>query len=55
MSQFGMEFTGPVLRWVSKLNGNHARYAWLSLFSIALVDLYIWGLAAGWYDDPRFF
>jgi hypothetical protein len=41
--------------WVSKLNGNHARYAWLSLFSIALVDLYIWGLAAGWYDDPRFF
>ena len=23
--------------------------------SVALVDLYIWGLAAGWYDDLRFF
>ena len=33
---------------VSKLNVDHARYAWLSLFSVALVDLYIWGLAAGW-------
>ena len=41
--------------WVSKINVNHARYAWLSLFSVALVDLYIWGLAAGWFDDPRFF
>ncbi len=41
--------------WVSRLNVDHARYAWLSLFSVALVDLYIWGLAAGWYDDPRFF
>ena len=34
---------------VSKLNVHHARYAWLSLFSVALVDLYIWGLAAGWW------
>jgi hypothetical protein len=41
--------------WVSKLNGNHARYAWLSLFSIWVVDLYVWGLAAGWWTDPRFF
>jgi len=41
--------------WVSKLNGNHARYAWLSLFSIWAVDLYVWGLAAGWWTDPRFF
>lgn len=41
--------------WVSKLNGNHARYAWLSLFSVALVDFYVWGLAAGWWTDPRFF
>ncbi len=41
--------------WVSKLNGHHARYAWLSLFSVALVDLYVWGLAAGWWSDPRFF
>ena len=40
---------------VSKLNVDHARYAWLSLFSVAFVDLYIWGLAAGWWTDPRFF
>ena len=41
--------------WVSKLNAKHARYAWLSLFSVALVDLYICLLAAGVFDDPRFF
>ena len=41
--------------WVSKLNANHARYAWLSLFSVALVDLYIYLLATGVIDDPRFF
>jgi hypothetical protein len=41
--------------WVSKLNGNHARYAWASLISIWVVDLYVWGLAAGWWSDPRFF
>ena len=32
-----------------------ASYAWYSLFSVALVDLYIWLLAAGVFDDPRFF
>jgi hypothetical protein len=41
--------------WVSKLNARHANYAWLSLFSVALVDLYIYLLAAGVFDDPRFF
>jgi hypothetical protein len=41
--------------WVSKLNVNHARYAWVSLFSVALVDLYIALLAANVFDDPRFF
>ena len=41
--------------WVSKLNDHHARYAWLSLFSVALVDLYVWLVAAGHVDDPRFF
>ena len=40
---------------VSKLNVNHGRYAWYSLFSVALVDLYIWLLAANVFDDPRFF
>jgi hypothetical protein len=41
--------------WVSKLNARHANYAWLSLFSVALVDLYIYLLASGAFDDPRFF
>jgi hypothetical protein len=41
--------------WVSKLNARHANYAWLSLFSVALVDLYIFLLASGAFDDPRFF
>jgi hypothetical protein len=40
---------------VSKLNGRHANYAWCSLFSVALVDLYIFLLAANVFDDPRFF
>ena len=41
--------------WVSKLNGNHARYAWLSLFSVAIADFYVWMVAAGHFTDPRFF
>ena len=41
--------------WVSKLNARHANYAWASLFSVALVDLYIYLLASGVLDDPRFF
>jgi hypothetical protein len=40
---------------VSKLNTRHAQYAWYSLFSVALVDLYIALLSAGVFDDPRFF
>ena len=40
---------------VSKLNANHARFAWLSLFSVALTDLYIYLLASGTFSDPRFF
>ena len=31
------------------------RYAWLSLFSVALVDLYIFLLATGTIEDLRFF
>jgi hypothetical protein len=41
--------------FVSKLNANHARYAWYSLFSVALVDLYVMLVANGTFDDPRFF
>ncbi len=40
---------------VSKLNKDHAKYAWYSLFSVALTDLYIYLLASGVFDDPRFF
>ncbi|MDQ6935469.1 MAG: hypothetical protein M3130_09310 [Actinomycetota bacterium] len=41
--------------WVSKQNAHHAKYAWYSLFSVALVDLYIYLLATGHITDPRFF
>jgi hypothetical protein len=40
---------------VSRLNDDHARYAWLSLFSVALADLYVYLLAIGAISDPRFF
>ncbi len=41
--------------WVSKLNRSHALYAWLSLFSVAIADFYVYLLATGRFDDPRFF
>jgi hypothetical protein len=41
--------------WVSRLNLRHGLYAWLSLFSVALVDLYVYLLATGNITDPRFF
>ncbi len=41
--------------FVSRLNVNHARYAWVSLFSVALVDLYIYLLATGRIEDVKFF
>ena len=39
----------------SRLNASHARYAWVSLFSVALVDLYVYLLATGTIEDVRFF
>jgi hypothetical protein len=39
----------------SKLNAKHANFAWYSLFSIAIVDLYIYLLSADVFSDPRFF
>ena len=33
----------------------HARYAWLSLFSVAIADAYVFLLATGTISDPRFF
>lgn len=41
--------------WVSRLNGHHPVFAWLSLFSVALSDLYIRLLATGTVTDLRFF
>jgi hypothetical protein len=40
---------------VSKLNARHARYAWFSLFSVAIADFYVYLLATGAFSDPRFF
>ena len=41
--------------WVSKLNAHHAQLRVVSLFSVALVDLYVYLLATGAIDDLRFF
>ena len=41
--------------WVSKLNAHHAKYAWLSLFSVAIADLYVMLLANGTISETRFF
>ncbi len=41
--------------WVSGQNQRHALYAWLSLFSVALTDVYVYLLATGAIHDPRFF
>ena len=40
---------------VSVLNGRHMLLAWLSLFGVALTDLYVYLLASGVFSDPRFF
>jgi hypothetical protein len=41
--------------WVSALNRKHAQFAWLSLFSVAIADFYVYLLAVGAFSDPRFF
>ena len=41
--------------FVSKLNSRHAQYAWLSLFSVAIADLYVLLLSTGAITDLRFF
>ena len=40
---------------VSRMNRDHPRYAWLSLFSVALADLYVYLLSTGAITDVRFF
>ncbi|HEY7223116.1 MAG TPA: hypothetical protein VH561_05820 [Micromonosporaceae bacterium] len=39
---------------VSKLNTRHKELAWITLGTLALVDVYILALSAGWFSDPRF-
>lgn len=38
---------------VNRLNTRHGLFAWLSLFSVALTDLYIRLLSVGFISDPR--
>ncbi len=40
---------------VSRLNARHAFWAWASLISVALTDLYVYLLATGTISDVRFF
>jgi hypothetical protein len=40
---------------VSRWNAYHPLFAWLSLFSVALADLYVYLLSTGAIQDPRFF
>ncbi|MDF9815401.1 hypothetical protein [Streptomyces sp. SPB162] len=41
--------------WVGKLNAHHMLLAWVSLISVALADFYVYLVASGAFDDPRFF
>jgi hypothetical protein len=49
----------PVRYWIwtqiSKLNVRHMQFAWASLGTLMLVDLYIWLVSAGVFSDPRIF
>jgi hypothetical protein len=40
---------------VSKLNRHHMAFAWISLTTLALTDLYIMLVASGAFSDPRIF
>ncbi len=41
--------------WVGVLNGKHMQFAWITLSSLMITDLYIWLVSAGAFADPRFF
>src|ERR1700733_1558195 len=49
----------PLRYWVwtqvSKLNRHHMAFAWISLTTLALTDLYIMLVASGAFSDPRIF
>lgn len=40
---------------VSWFNARHMRFAWASLVSVTLTDVYIMSVSAGWISDLRFF
>jgi hypothetical protein len=40
-------------RWVSALNEHHMFWAWISLFGVALADLYVRLVATGTIIDVR--
>ncbi|MFD6434939.1 hypothetical protein [Streptomyces venezuelae] len=42
-------------QWTGKLTNRHMLLAWASLVSVALADLYVYLVASGAFDDPRFF
>src|SRR5262249_51366549 len=44
---------GTAWRWVTVLNERHMLFAWMSLFSVGLADLYVRLLATGVLRDPR--
>jgi hypothetical protein len=39
--------------WTNRLNPRHPQFAWLSLFGVALADLYVRLVAMGYIQDPR--
>jgi len=42
-------------RFSTRFNNYHMLWAWLSLTSVGLTDLYIRLCSAGYLTDPRFF
>jgi len=51
----GAKVKHSVWERVTHLNENHALWAWLSLFSVVITDLYVRCLATGVIQDVRFF
>jgi len=49
----------PVRYWawtkISVLNGKHAQFAWASLISVMVTDVYVMAVSAGWISDLRLF
>ena len=39
--------------WVGKLNEKHMPIAWISLFGVALTDLYVYLVSSGVFSDPH--